>query len=283
MTLETSTDPVGRALWFIESHSSHDLTLDAIAAASGVSRFHLCRAFTTVTGMPVMRYVRGRRLSDAARRLCDGASDILAIALEAGYGSHEAFTRAFHERFGVTPESMRAAGSLDGVDLLNALRKDNTMVTDIQTPRFVDAPALLIAGLTERHRCDSVQSIPAQWQRFAPYIGHVPGQTGSAAYGVRSNFDDDGNFVYTCGVEVTGFDDIPNDLTQERIPAQRYAVFTHRGHIAAIRATWQAVFSAWLPSAGLEVVDAPDFERYGDDFDAHSGMGNVELWVPVRS
>jgi len=43
----------------------------------------------------VMRYVRGRQLTEAARCLASGAPDILAIALEAGYGSHEAFTRAF--------------------------------------------------------------------------------------------------------------------------------------------------------------------------------------------
>ena len=88
-----------KALWIIERNSTQLLTLDGIAAACGVSRSHLAHAFGTATGVSVMQYVRARRLSAAARALAAGASDILSIALEAGYGSHEAFTRAFRDRF----------------------------------------------------------------------------------------------------------------------------------------------------------------------------------------
>jgi AraC family transcriptional regulator len=87
--------PVGRALWFVESHFADDLSLEEIAAIGGVSRHHMVRAFAVATGLPVIRYLRGRRLSEAARSLANGAPDILAVALEAGYGSHEAFTRRF--------------------------------------------------------------------------------------------------------------------------------------------------------------------------------------------
>jgi AraC family transcriptional regulator len=92
-----------KALWIIERNSTEPLTLDGIAATCGVSRSHLAHAFGTATGVSVMQYVRGRRLSAAARALAAGAPDILAIALEAGYGSHEAFTRAFRDRFQQTP------------------------------------------------------------------------------------------------------------------------------------------------------------------------------------
>ena len=51
-----------------------------------------------------MRYMRGRRLSEAARVLANGGADILTVALDFGYGSHEAFTRAFRRsQFGVNP------------------------------------------------------------------------------------------------------------------------------------------------------------------------------------
>ena len=104
-------NPVKKALWFIESHYSRELTLDDIASGGCVSRYHLSRAFEAATGRPVMRYVRARRLTEAARRLTGGAPDILAVALEAGYGSHEAFTRAFREQFGLTPRGAACAGT----------------------------------------------------------------------------------------------------------------------------------------------------------------------------
>src|SRR5256885_13456015 len=99
-----------KAVWVIERNSEQPLTLNAIAEACGVSRSHLAFAFGAATGMPVMKYLRVRRLSDAARTLAMGGKDILSIALEAGYGSHEAFTRGFWEQFNVAPENARQRG-----------------------------------------------------------------------------------------------------------------------------------------------------------------------------
>jgi AraC family transcriptional regulator len=98
-------NPVEKALWFVETHFASDIALEDIAKIAGVSRHHMVRAFGAATGRSVMRYVRGRRLSEAARLLANGVPDILTIALEAGYGSHEAFTRAFRDQFGLTPRS----------------------------------------------------------------------------------------------------------------------------------------------------------------------------------
>src|ERR1700737_3769079 len=109
-------NPVGRALWFIESHFAQDITLDEIANAGCASRFHMSRAFGVATGRSIMRYVRGRRLTGGARSLSNGAPDILAVALEAGYGSHEAFTRAFRDQFGLTPEAVRAQGHVGNIN-----------------------------------------------------------------------------------------------------------------------------------------------------------------------
>src|SRR5580698_8812271 len=110
-------NPAQKALWFIESHLAEALSLDEIAGVAGISRFHMVRAFAAATGLPVMRYVRARRLTEAARALASGAPDILSLALEADYGSHEAFTRAFRDRFGVTPEAVRASARLDNLPL----------------------------------------------------------------------------------------------------------------------------------------------------------------------
>lgn len=87
-------NPTGKALWYIESHFQQQITLDDVGQIARVSRYHLSRVFALATGHSVMRCVRARRLAEAARSLAGGASDILAIALEAGYGSH----RSLHAR-----------------------------------------------------------------------------------------------------------------------------------------------------------------------------------------
>src|SRR5262252_3604133 len=273
-------DPVGKALWFIESHYAQDIALEAIAAAGGVSRYHLSRAFGYSTGHSIMRYVRARRLTEAARALVNGAPDILAVALDAGYGSHEAFTRAFRDQFGLTPEQIRAQGHLSNIQLVEPIRMEETLTT-LEAPRFVNHKALLIAGLGERYDFESNAAIPAQWQRFLPHFGHVPGQVGNVAYGVCCNSDDAGNFDYICGVEVGDFSAIAKDWSRVRLPEQRYVVFVHRDHISKIRSTWHTIWNKWLPESGYQVVDAPLFERYGEEFDSMSGNGGCELWLPI--
>jgi AraC family transcriptional regulator len=276
-------DPVGKALWFIESHFAGEMTLEAIAAVSGVSHYHLSRAFGAATEHSVMRYVRGRRLSEAAKTLATGAADILTVALDAGYGSHEAFTRAFRDQFGVTPETVRAQRRYDTIELVEPIKMNETPVANLEPPRFETGKPLLIAGLGARYNCETSAGIPAQWQRFVPHIGHIPGQVGRVAYGVRCNADDAGNMDYICGVEVADFSDVPPDMSRVRIAAQKYAVFTHRDHVSTIRRTWSIIWNSWLPGSGHEVADAADFERYGESFDPQRGTGGLEIWLPLKA
>src|SRR6202012_2126764 len=142
-------NPARKALWFIESHLADELTLDDISDVAGVSRFHMVRAFAAATGLSVMRYVRARRLSEAARSLAAGAPDILTLALDADYGSHEAFTRAFRDQFGVTPEAVRSARRLDHIKLQEPILMDSSFTDNLQAPRFETSKALLIAGISE--------------------------------------------------------------------------------------------------------------------------------------
>ena len=74
-------NPVGKALWFIESHFAEEITLDEIAAIGGVSRYHLSRAFSVATGQPAMRHVRARRLREAARALAKKGQPIFSMSL----------------------------------------------------------------------------------------------------------------------------------------------------------------------------------------------------------
>src|SRR5258707_12041261 len=138
----SSMNPAQKALWFIESHLADELTLDEIAGVAGISRFHMVRAFAAATGLSVMRYVRARRLSEAARALAGGAPDILKLALDADYGSHEAFTRAFRDHFGVTPEAVRSLARLDNLRLQEPITMDSTLIDNLQAPRFLTGKPL---------------------------------------------------------------------------------------------------------------------------------------------
>ena len=275
-------NPAQKALWYIESHLADELSLEEIAGVAGISRFHMVRAFAAATGLPVMRYVRVRRLSEAARALAAGAPDILDVALDADYGSHEAFTRAFRDHFGVTPEAVRASTRLDQIKLQEPILMDSTLTDNLQPPRFETGKPLLIAGLGERVSQENGAGIPGLWQRFHQSVANIPARIGKVAYGVCCNGDDAGNFDYIAGVEVPDFSDLPREFSRVRIPEQRYAVFTHRDHISTIRRTVNTIWNHWLPASGLKAADAPNFERYDENFDPLTGDGGLEIWVPVR-
>jgi AraC family transcriptional regulator len=275
-------NPAQKALWFIESHLAGELTLDEIAAVAGISRFHMVRAFAAATGLSVMRYVRARRLSEAARALANGAPDILTLALDADYGSHEAFTRAFRDHFGATPEAVRGSARLGNLTLQEAIVMDSTLIDNLQAPRFQTGKPLFIAGIGERYTCENGAGIPGQWQRFAQSVANIPGRVGNVAYGVCCNGDDSGNFDYIAGVEVSDFSDLPREFSRVRIPEQRYAVFSHRDHVSTIRRTINTIWNQWLPASGLKAADAPSFERYDENFDPLTGNGGLEIWIPVK-
>jgi AraC family transcriptional regulator len=276
-------NPAQKALWFVESHLADPLTLDEVAAIGGVSRFHMVRSFAAATGLSVMRYVRARRLSEAARALASGAPDILTLALEADYGSHEAFTRAFRDHFGVTPEAVRGAKRLHHLRLQEPIVMDSTALDNLPPPRFETGKALLVAGVGERITPEnSGAGIPSQWNRFHQSVQDIPDRVGKVAYGVCCNGDDTGNFDYIAGVEVSDFSDLPREFSRVRIPEQRYAVFTHRDHISTIRRTVNTIWNHWLPSAGLKAADAPNFERYDENFNPMTGDGGLEIWIPVK-
>ncbi|NYH25221.1 AraC family transcriptional regulator [Paraburkholderia bryophila] len=275
-------NPVTKALWFIEIELGDELTLERISSTCGMSRFGLSRLFSMSTGWPVMRYVRSRRLTRAARSLTQGAPDILSVAIDAGYGSHEAFTRAFHDLFGVTPEQVRARRDLDGLSLVEPLRMKEMKLTDIAEPRFEMSERLLIAGIGGRFTFETNEGIPALWQTFNPYVGNLPDQVSCVTYGVCCNADGEGGFDYIAGVQVRSPDRLPASFRCVEIEPQRYAVFEHKGHIATLHETVHSIWNKWLPESGMEAAEAPEFERYSEDFDPCAGTGVLEIWLPVK-
>ncbi len=275
--------PASKAVWFIENHFGRALTLDDVATAAGVSRFHLARVFDARFGVPVMAYVRGRRLAIAARVLAGGAPDILNVALDAGYGSHEAFTRAFVAAFGLTPETVRQQKCLENLNLQEPFAMTSTPTTEPSPHTLKSSAALRLAGLAKHYGFAEAAAIPAQWQLFVPWLSDIPGRAGDGytTYGVCYNQSED-TFDYLCGVEVVTGADLPREFSVLDIPAATYAIFPHTGHVSGIRNTWMAVWDTWLPQSGLKPVQAPCFEKYGPQFNGMTGEGGLEIWIPVQ-
>jgi AraC family transcriptional regulator len=271
-----------RALWVIDRNLLAPLSLAGIAEGCGVSRCHLAHAFGQAAGMTVMDYVRARRLSHAAEALAGGARNILDVALGAGYGSHEAFSRAFRARFGSTPEAVRRAASTAGLDLLTPLELAEAIRPRLAAPRYADAPRILALGLRERRQFGELRAITDQWRRFAPAIGAIANRAQPIPIGVLTPIGVDGAFDYACAVEVTAFAEAPPGLVRLTVPAQRYAIFRHAGHVSRLGATYSAILEDWLPDAGLTLADGPSLERHATTFDWRTGEGGVEVWLPLE-
>lgn len=99
-----------RILLFIEDNLYQELSLDKIAGELNYSKFYIARTFKDNTGMTLYKYIRGRRLDEAARKLAETNQPIVDIALEAGYSTQQAFTLAFRCAYTCTPQEYRRTG-----------------------------------------------------------------------------------------------------------------------------------------------------------------------------
>jgi AraC family transcriptional regulator len=157
----------------------------------------------------------------------------------------------------------------------------------LEPPRFENGQPLLVTGLRSLYTTETMNNLPAQWQRFAPYIGKIAGQVGHTAYGICWQARDGAGLEYLSGVEVSGFAGLPGEFTVVSIPAQRYVVFPHCRHVSRMYETCDAI-SKWFSASGYQYAGDADetpafFERYSEEFDPRTGMGGMEVWVPIKS
>ena len=271
-----------KALFVIERNLNRELSLVEIAKACDVSRFHLAHAFGESTGLSVMEYLRGRRLTEAAYALASGAGDILGVALDTGYQSHEAFSRAFKAQFGRTPEDVRKSESIDGLKLVDAIRHLESRKMKLEDPRIEKLPQQFFVGLPELVTYGNTQTIAGQWGRFmsGPY-GEIENRTPTIPVGIALESTDEG-IRYVCAAEVTRFGKVPEGCIKVTLAPQTYLVFAHNGHITGLRETYEAIWNEYLPASGRTVAEAPSLDRHNETFDTRTGNGGVTIWIPVK-
>src|SRR5882724_413221 len=276
---EKSMSLANRALWTIDRNLTDELSLGSVAENCGVSRYHLAHAFGESTGMSVMEYVRERRLSEAAVNLAKGKSNILDLAMEYGYASHEAFSRAFRAQFAMTPEEVRKNASTDGLPVRKPATADDSAKPSISASRIVSLGELKFVGLCEHVPFAQLQNIASQWQRFMPHYGEIADKALPIPAGVSTNLDDDGNFDYYCAVEVKRFGALPKGLAQLTVAPRTYAVFAHEAHISEIGRTFQTIWNDWVPPDGRAIADGASIELHRETFDTRTGLGGVDIYI----
>jgi len=147
----------------IQTHLEGDLNLDVLAGRVGFSAYHFHRIFREILGEPVKEYVRRLRVERAAYRLKISEETILQIALDAGFKTHESFTRAFRRQFGITPNEFRR----------NFLQASHARKKQIQPRYMTEFYAKDGSGLLPNHSTSSKVRLEHVRPLIVAFVRHV--------------------------------------------------------------------------------------------------------------
>lgn len=239
---------VAAALEHIEKNLAGDLSVEALARRCGFSPYHFHREFRARVGEPPKRYVRRLRLERAATWLKLSSCSVTDAAFGAGYTTHEAFTRAFRARFGVSPLRFRAA-----------LAKREVPAGFL--PRIARLPARRVAFV--RHVGPYDRAILA-FERLAEWAA-ARGLRGGAMLGVYLDDQDITPPEQTrCDVGLFVREGVvgEGEIGVRELPGGDYAVFHHAGEVSERRQFYEVAFRTWLPSIRRHPSGAPPFEVY---------------------
>lgn len=290
-------DPLADAMAWVEQqldrpqapHPATALTLERIAAQAGLSPYHFSRLFTARMGRSVMAHVRGRRLVQAARRLChEPGLRLVELALDSGFESQEAFTRAFKRLFGASPGRFRSGFAVEPIEgQFPMTLPPDTTASVTRLPDLAVLPTFTVAGPSRQFDEASKVEIPQLWSALIGLLP-FPGQVKSwATYGVVYSVNAaEGCFQYLAGVGVEPGCTPPPGFTRLEIPAATYAVFRitlNGGPLQPqIMSAMARIWGELLPASGLQLADGPDFELYDGRFDPKVAGSVIDFHIPVR-
>ncbi len=243
-----------RAQVLLEERLDEEVSPADAARAANFSLHHFHRIFRAQLGESVMEYTRRLRLERAARELRARDDRLLEVALRAGYQSHEAFTRAFIERFGVAPSVFREQPSLR---MREWLRVAEPPRLEVRVQHF---PALQLVGM--RHR-GSYANVGETWARLMTWSSaHAPG---AKQYGLCPDDPD------VTATEHLRFDAclaasvVHEDVTALGINAGAWAVAVHRGPYSTLAETYLDLIGRWFPTSSHEPAVDAVVEHYLND------------------
>lgn len=263
MTVDAEMDwreRIDRARRLIESRLEEDVPLDDLAAAACASVCHFHRVFRGLTGETVREYARRLRLERAAHRLTHGREDILTIALQCGYDSHEAFTRAFKRHFGVSPSEFRSEGRAARI-----IREEPDMTPPI-TVRIEQFPPHRIALVRHVGPYDGVGQAWGALMKWG-WLRMIFAR--AATFGLC--YDDPDvtpaeRLRYEACMVVSGRARVRHPVELREMPAMICAVTLHAGALSEIGRTYARLFahvaSERIDGRRWRLGDPPSLERY---------------------
>lgn len=293
-----------RVLDYIDQHLAEPVDLAQLADVAHFSRFHFHRLFAAWMGETLGDYLRRRRLERGTFLLsCHPELNVLAVALACGFGSGEAFARAFKQQFGSTPTAWRAAATARRAEAMR--NPDQARRNGDQAPHWPPAhhgcadqpiaePLNMQVQLInlkpvrvayQRHIGPYGPAITTFWQqRVTPWL-QSHGLERQTCYGIGHDAPDvtpaakcryDACVALPDGVTPSG------NITT--LPGGRYAVAEFAGPLSGIPDAWTWLLRDWLPGSGLQCDDRPCFEQFEPHsaFDAASGVFRCLLCIPVR-
>jgi AraC family transcriptional regulator len=251
-TAESYQERILRVLVHIQSRLDEPLDLDELARVACFSPFHFHRIFRALTGEPVQQYVRRLRLERAAQRLKRQEQPVTQIALDAGYESHEAFTRAFHTMFGKSPSEFREPHGYQPPDY-GAPPPVEIKTEPPQTVVFL------------RH-VGPYNQVGVTWSKLAMWAG-MRGLLGPASRFIGISWDDPEitlpeKLRYDAAITLASPMQPEGEFGVTELAGGDYATILHRGPYENLSASYRLIFGAWLPASGRELRDVPCFEVY---------------------
>jgi AraC family transcriptional regulator len=250
-----------RTLVHIQRHLDEELELDDVAAVAAFSPFHFHRIFRGLVGESLGEHVRRLRLERAAGVLKRDDVPIVQIALQAGFETHESFTRAFTSMFGETPSTYRAAHRSGQGRQISGCQPPE--LGDIPSPEMRELAPMRLVFL--RHM-GPYGEVGATWGKLMMWAG-MRGLLGPGMKMIGIVHDDPevtpaDKIRYDAAVAVTRPVEPQGDFGTMELPGGTYAVFTHRGPYAGLGKTYRAIYGGWLPTSGRQLRDTPAFEQY---------------------